>query len=351
MKVLEREDNNFLYLFLVLIIGTLIGVLSISFFGINPFTVISIIFKGLFSKIGINNILVFMAPCIMCSLGFLVAYKSGVFNMGVQGQYVIGAILTSIWGAKVDLPAPINIFLALLIGAAGGAIWTLPAAILKSKRNVSEIITTMLLSFVAPYVGLYLAGLPEIADPTRINVVATLPVNSSASFPSIFKGTEINISLIASIVFALIVYLFIWKTRVGLRARATGLNSIAARYAGINISKITNLTFILSGALAGLGGSFYILGVSHAYYARTFIGFSGYGMTGIIAAFLGGMNPLGIIFSSLFFAILTTAGLFINVNTDIPVDYITFIEGIILAFVCVPWIMKSIVKKIIKVRG
>ena len=330
------------YPLMSVLLGLFMGFFTTIFIGLNPLEVTYIFFTSLASRESIIQMLISFPACLFCALSFLLTFRSGVFNFGTPGQYVLGALFAAVFGIFLDLPPIINVPLVLLMGALGGALWAIPPAILKWKREVNEIITTLLLSFVAPILGIYVAKLPGIKDPERVNIIATLPINESAKLPSIVPGSGVNTGLILALVMAFLLYIFLWKTSIGVRIRATGLNPLAATYCGINTERVMLLAFVLSGGLAGFGGACYILGVSHAYYARTFLGLSGYGLSGLVAAFLGGMHPIGAIFSSFFFSMLTVGGLMLNIRARVPVDYVVLIQGLILGFVAMPLLMKKI---------
>lgn len=328
------------------ILGFIIGISLVILLGVNPLKVMVILFTSLASKMALREIAVAFPACLFCALSFLLTFRSGVFNFGTPGQYVLGALCSTISGVLFDLPPLLNIPLALLSGFIGGALWALPAAFLKWKRNINEVITTLLLSFTAPTFGIYVVKLPGIKDPTRVNIIASLPVNESARLPSIMPRMGINSSLLLALAAAILIYILLWKTRTGIRIRATGLNSMTARYYGIDTDKVMFMTFLLSGGLAGLGGACYILGTAHAYYARTFLGLSGYGLSGMVAAFIGGVHPIGSIFSSLFFSALTVGGLILNIKAKVPVDYVVLIQGVILAFVAMPLLIKGALRRL-----
>jgi len=328
------------------ILGFIIGISLVILLGVNPLKVMVILFTSLTSRMALCEIAVAFPACLFCALSFLLTFRSGVFNFGTPGQYVLGALCSTISGVLFDLHPLINIPLALLSGFIGGALWALPAAFLKWKRNINEVITTLLLSFTAPTFGIYVVKLPGIKDPTRVNIIASLPVNESARLPSIMPRMGINSSLLLALAAAILIYILLWKTRTGIRIRATGLNSMTARYYGIDTDKVMFMTFLLSGGLAGLGGACYILGTAHAYYARTFLGLSGYGLSGMVAAFIGGVHPIGSIFSSLFFSALTVGGLILNIKAKVPVDYVVLIQGVILAFVAMPLLIKGALRRL-----
>jgi len=328
------------------ILGFIIGTSLVILLGINPLKVMMILIISLSSRMALSEIAVAFPACLFCALSFLLTFRSGIFNFGTPGQYVLGALCSTIYGILFDYHPLINVPLALLSGFLGGALWALPAAFLKWRRNINEVITTLLLSFTAPIFGIYMVKLPGIKDPTRVNIIASLPVNESTRLPSLMPGAGVNSSLLLALVAAILVYILLWKTRMGIRIRATGLNPMAARYHGIDTDRVMFMTFLLSGGLAGLGGACYILGTAHAYYARTFIGLSGYGLSGIVAAFIGGIHPIGSIFSSLFFSALMVSGLMLNIEAKVPVDYVVLIQGVILAFVAMPLLIREAFRRL-----
>lgn len=254
-----------------------------------------------------GSTLVKTAPLIMCSLSILFAYKVGFFNIGAAGQYVAGAAASLYCALYFNL----NWVACIIIAALAGALWGAVTGLLKAYRNVNEVISGIMLNWI----GLYLANslIMIVKDPTTPFSKKLEQANPSAALPSfglekLFSNNRyVTIAIPLSIIIAVIVWVILEKTKLGYELKATGANKHAAIYCGMNEKKNTILTLSLSGALAGIGAGFnYLSGVEQ--WATTQTSVPGMGFNGIASAFLGGLSPIGAIFSSFFIQHITLGG-------------------------------------------
>ena len=304
---------------LCILAGLLIGYIVLLF--INPAgageAIITVI-KNFFyypSKAAVikyfGNTLVKTAPLLMCGLSVLFAYKVGLFNIGAAGQYVVGVAASLYLALALHMPWYVCLIAAMVAGALLGAI----SGLLKSYCNVNEVISCIMLNWISLYgTNLLLNNVKETASPYTFNLVN---VNASALIPSmglskLFAGNRyVTIAIPIAVIVAIMVWVILEKTKFGYELRATGNNKNAAKYCGMNEKRNIILTMMISGALAGLGAALlYLTGFEQWQCSQSSV--PGMGFNGIAAAFLGGLNPIGTIFSSYFIQHITNGGAYVD---------------------------------------
>lgn len=251
------------------------------------------------------------APLLMCTLSVLFAYKAGLFNIGASGQYAVGAGLALYLALRFQMPW----YVCAAASLAGGGILGGVTGILKAYRKVNEVIAGILLNWISLYsVNLLLTGVKE---PGSTYTMALRTNNPGALIPGwglsrLFSGNRyVTIAIPAAVLLAVWTGLFLGKTRLGFELKATGLNSRAARYAGMKEQKNRILTMVIAGSLSGLGASFlYLTGMEQWSCAQTAV--PSMGFNGIAAAFLGGLSPVGSIFSAFFIQHITSGGSYVD---------------------------------------
>ncbi len=258
-----------------------------------------------------GNTLVKTAPLLMCSLSILFAYKVGLFNIGVAGQYAAGAGVCLYAALALDMPWWVCMLLGMLAGAVLGAI----SGILKSYCNVNEVISGIMLNWITLYAMNDL--LSKVKEPTSPYTVHIEGVNPEAIIPTMGLDTlftnnrYVTIAIPISILLAFAIYIIMEKTKFGYELKATGFNKNAAKYCGMAGNRNTILTLLIGGALAGLGaGLFYLTGFEQWSCGQASV--PAMGFNGIAAAFLGGLNPIGAIFSSYFIQHITVGGAYVD---------------------------------------
>ncbi len=299
------------------------------------------LFRGAFgSRTAIGTTLTRTTPLIFTGLAFSVAFKCGLFNIGAEGQLQVGAFAAAWVGfALPPLPPIIHITLALAAGAAAGVLWALIPAVLKAKRGVHEVVTTMMLAHVGILLTRYFAFGPFKAPGW---IPHTERIASTAELARIMPPTQLTTAIFIALFCALVVYLFLWKTSPGYGIRAAGLNPTAAEAGGVPITRSIILALLLSGALAGLGGAGEILGV----FRRFVEGFSpGHGWDGIAVGLLGRLHPIGIVLSALLFGALRVGGMAVDRATDVPLDITVIMQAMVILLVAAPKLMKFIRKR------
>ena len=327
---------------IAIIFSLIIGAVFISVIGKNPVEVYIRLFSGtLGNSYGIGQVLFKATPLILTGLSVAFAFKAGLFNIGAEGQLLMGAFATAWVGFTfITLPAIILLPLSILAGILGGAIWGGIAGYLKARFGSHEVINTIMLNFIAAALVSYFVN--EV-----FNVQATVhtPEISPAaqiarfdSFLNLFKGSPFNLSFIIALIACAVFYFIFKKTTLGYEITTLGLNKFAAEYARMNVKRLTFLSMFISGGFAGLVGTNYVSGYKHYFE----LGFSeGAGYIGIAVALIAKNNPVGIILVSIFFGILEYGGL--TVNTIVPKELVTILQAIVIFFVII--ISKILEKK------
>ncbi len=272
-------------------------------------------------------------PLILTGSAVAIAFRAGVFNIGAEGQLLAGAAVAAIIGGNLSSTlGPLTLPGELIGGAAAGAAWAGIAAWLRNRFRVLEVISTIMLNFVALHAVGYLVRGP-LQEPLRIYPQSdALP--DVARMPRLIDGTRLHWGLIAAILAAISVWLVLRYTAIGFRLRATGVNPFAAWSAGlINVGRVTGIAFLVSGMLAGLAGAVELTGVTFALYENIS---PGYGYTAIAVALLARLNPLVTIATGIFFGALEAGAGAMQRDAGVPAAFVSVIEAaIILAVIAV----------------
>ena len=278
-------------------------------------------------------------PYIFAGLSVALAFRGGLFNIGAEGQIFVGAITATYVGyALVGLPMIVHLPLALAAGALGGALWGFIPGWLKARTGAHEVINTIMMNYIAFRLSDWLLTGPMMR-PDSFNPVSPT-IQTSAMLPRFFADPiRFHLGFFFALLVAYLVYWFLFRTTWGFNLRTAGSNPNAARYAGIKTGRWIFLTMSLAGALAGLAGTNEVLGVNHNL-AMAFS--SGYGFDSIALALLGRSHPLGVVLASLFFGTLRSGARRMQVVSGIPIDIISVIQAMILAFMAAPAIIRTI---------
>ncbi len=338
---LRAELPKMLPQVIAILLAFLVGAIVLIVTGYSPLDAYGAMLSGAFGNtFGIGQTLTQATPIIFTALAFLFAYKCGLFNIGAEGQFLVGAFTAALVGISFDgLPVFIHLPMALLGGAVAGALWGFVPAVLKARLGAHEVITTMMLSYVALYVTSYLVNYPFKAPGW---VAQTVPISPSAELPRILQPTQLSASIIVAAMLAGLTDYTLRKTVIGYEVRAIGLNPDAAESGGISIKKGIVLALTISGAIAGLGGAGEVLGV----HRRFIEGFSpGYGWDGLAVALVGGLNPAGILLASILFGALRSGSMTMTLATHVPLDIATVLQALVVLFVAAPKLVKYLIRK------
>jgi simple sugar transport system permease protein len=278
-------------------------------------------------------------PYIFAGLAVALGFRTGLFNIGVEGQIFMGGIF-SVWVGYsfTGLPAIIHIPFAFAAGALGGALWGFIPGFLKAKTGGHEVINTIMMNYVAFRLTDWLLRAPMKREGST-NPLSPI-IEESAMLPRFFGDPiRFHLGFFIALAAAVAVYWFLFKTKWGFDLRTVGANPRAARYAGMNIVKSTILAMSLSGALAGMAGANELLGVNH-HLSQSFS--PGYGFDSIALALLGRSHPVGVVLSALLFGTLRNGATRMQASAGIPIDIISVMQALILAFIAAPAIIRTI---------
>jgi len=308
--------------------------------GHNPLTVYQVLWTGAVTgQSAFAETLVSTTPYILLGLAVALGFKGGLFNIGAEGQFILGAIGAT-WAGHLfgGLPAIFLAVVALLVGALAGALYAAIAGALKVISGAHEVITTIMLNYIAAYLVSFLV---DTNGPMHggSQIQQSYYIANGASLPIIAAGTRLHAGLLIALLGALVVYVLIWRTTWGFELRAVGLNPSAARSAGISIRRVTVWTMAASGALAGLAGAIQITGLQHVL-PDPFA--SGLGFDAIAVAIIGLGHPVGIVLAALLLGALRNAATYMEQTAGISGPFVSVIEATVLFFVAAPVVIRWI---------
>lgn len=295
-------------------------------------TYMVILFEPLKTSLQITEVLIRAIPLTIIALGISVAYRSGIINIGAEGQMAMGILgTTAIALLFPTLPRPVLLPMAVLTGALCGAFWGFIPGILKAKLQVSELLSTVMLNYIAAqFYTFFLRG--PMLDPAESTLGGSGTPQSMRLTKNIWldrfiPGTRLHTGIFFAIFLAIIIYLLLWKTSTGMKMRAAGASARAARYGGISVTWYLVIAMVISGAFAGMAGAIEIAGV----HRRAIEGITGgYGFSGIVVALFGGLHPAGIIPAAFFFGLLIVGADMTQRLVGVPANMVNVLQGIII---------------------
>jgi ABC-type uncharacterized transport system permease subunit len=317
------------------LVALLIGAVMLVLLKANPFTAYATMVTGVFGSVsGFTQSLVKATPLLLVGLGICIAFRASVINIGGEGQIILGAVAAT-WFALAfrTWPGWLLLPLTLIVGFVAGAIWGFVPGILKARLAVNEILSTVMMNAIAQqFMNLMIRG--PLIDPAGVAAGTYLAQSERLPeqvwLPRLVPQTLLHAGAIIAVVLAVAVYIFLWRTTIGYRIRAVGLNPDASRYAGIPVPFYQALSLTLAGGFAGLAGAIEVIGVQH----RLLDGISGgYGFTGIVAALFGGLHPLGLIPASWLFGSLLVGADMMQRAVQVPSALISTLLGLVVLFV------------------
>jgi general nucleoside transport system permease protein len=292
------------------------------------------------SSSALSETIVSATPLMLAGLGIALGFRAGLFNIGAEGQVIAGGLVAGYVGFAIHgLPVFVHLPLALLAGLAGGALWGFIPGILKATTGAHEVITTIMLNYVAANLSLYLLASSTFRRPGRADPISKI-VAVPARLPHLAgQGLRLHAGIIVALAAAVGVAWLLGRSTWGFELRAAGASPTAALTAGINVRRAIVLAMVLSGALAGLAGGGQVLGLQFSLAP----GFSGgLGFDAITVALLGRASPLGVVLAALLFGALRAGGLNMQATTSTPIDIVTVIQSLIVVFVAAPALVRAI---------
>jgi ABC-type uncharacterized transport system permease subunit len=308
--------------------------------GENPLHIGSVMLSGSVGSLkSLANTLEEATPLILTGLCVAVALRCGLFNIGGEGQLVVGAFAAAWVGVKVSGLDPVT-HIALCLAAAGlaGALWAGAAGLLRVRFGAHEVITTIMLNYIAFILTNYLVGEPYFKKAGQIP--QTEDVLPSAVLPAltfIYKYTRLNLGFFIALAAVAVVYVILERTRLGFELKAVGYNPTASRASGVSVALSMVIAMAVGGLLAGFAGAERVLGV-HKHFVSPFP--FGYGFAGIAVALLGRNHPLGVLAAAVFFGALASGGAQVDMETGVPRELVTVIQAIVIIFVACEYLVR-----------
>jgi len=331
-----KKSWQFIYTALVAVAAAVaaigIGAIVLLILGADVFAVYKVILtEPLKDMFGITEIFVRAVPLILVALGIAIAFRAGILNIGAEGQIQMGIVAAAAVAiALPDAPSYIALPLTLIAGALGGGIWASIAGWLKARLGVNEILSTVMLNYIAAqFYGFLLRG--PMIDPAELQMGSGTPQSvrlpKTAWIGRMLQGTRLHWGIAIALVLAVVVYILLWRTTWGYKMRAAGAEAKAARYGGIKVESCLLAAMILSGAFAGLAGAVEVTAV----HRRAIEGISsGYGFSGIVVALFGGLHPAGIIPSAFFFGLLLIGADMTQRTMSVPANMVLVLQGAVI---------------------
>lgn len=296
---------------------------------------------GVGSRSALSETLTQATPLILAGLAVAFAFRGGLFNIGASGQILMGSIFAAYVGFAFELPAPVHVAAALLAGFVGGALWSGVAGTLKAFAGAHEVITTIMLNFVALGLLDWLLTTSVFLPPHPVNPVSR-EVHATARLPRFSDSLRVNAGILIAITAVIVLWWVIERTTFGFQVRTLGHNLSAARYSGMRIGVLIVATMMVAGGLAGLSGASVVLGVT----PRLTGGLSATGYDAIAVAILGRSRPVGVLAAALLFGCMRAGALNMQAQTAVRSDIVAVIQALIVIFVAAP----ELIRRIYRVR-
>ncbi len=299
------------------------------------------LFRGAVGSIyAISETLFASTPLILASLGVALGFRAGLFNIGAQGQMLIGGIAATWVGIHVGLPTPLHLILAIVAGIVGGAIWGGIAGLLKARTGAHEVITTIMFNFIALYLVQWLLSIPLFQETGSNNPVSE-PLRSSAHLPLLFGSNyRVTVGFLIALGAVFLVQWLLFRSSLGFEFRAVGLNPSAGAYAGMGVATLITLAMALAGGLAGVAGANQVMALP-PYQASPAMAAT-VGFDAITVALLGRSHPIGVLWASILFGALKAGGREMQGAAQIPIDLVVVLQALIVIFVAAPALIRAV---------
>ncbi|MFU0831408.1 MAG: Inner-membrane translocator [Oscillospiraceae bacterium] len=365
-KILKKPIASTL---IAVFFGFIVAAVVLAIAGYSPWESFGALFHGIFARPKyISNVIIKSTPIILTGLSVAFAFKTGLFNIGAEGQYIAGALAAVCVGVKIDLAPILQIPIVILAGVLGGIVFGWIVGILKAKFGIHEVITSIMLNWI----GLYLSNFVVSSSAYHMpNSTSTYPVNESSftmllpnwktseagmawlkQHPWLYEvmvKTDVNFGFLIAVLMAALVWFLLYRSTKGYELRAVGFNRDAAEFAGINVNKNITEAMVIAGALAGLAGALTITGTA-PHKISTLAAFENNGFNGLSVALIAGSSPIGCIFAGLLFGGLLYGGQSIQQDVGAPTEIINIMIGTVVFFVALTRVVPILAEKLEK-RG
>lgn len=329
------------------VLGLLVGAVIMLLTGYDPIKGYAALWNGIFGDIyAIGETIRQITPYILAGLAVAFAFRTGLFNIGVEGQLIVGWFAAAWVGVTfTDLPSFIHLPLAVLAAGLAGAFWGFIPGLLKAKLHVHEVIVTIMMNYIALYVtNALIRSISDGGDNTgRIAESASL---ASPFLQGLTDYSRLHYGVLIALAMVFVMWFILEKTKTGFELKAVGFNQHASEYAGMNVSRNIILSMVIAGTFAGLAGAMEALGTFQ--YANVKGGFTGIGFDGIAVALLGANTPLGVVFGAVLFGALKYGSLNMPNQAGVPVEIVSIVIATIIFFVASGYVIRLFLEKISK---
>ena len=331
-------ENRFIHILLSILLGFLVGAIFLAIMGLSVSEAYGRLITSVTSLKGFSYVIVYSIPYIVVGLSVAFSFKTGVFNIGAEGQFVMGSMAAAVVGILAGgLPKIVLIPLCFLAAMLAGAIWGVIVGVLKTKWGINEVLSMIMFNWVAFYLSNFIAGIPAIHSDGTAEATKNISDNASTLLSKDLINRlglcpTANWGILVAIAVTVLVWFIIEKTTLGYELKAVGSNKFAAEYGGINVNRSILTALAISGALAGLGGSLQLMGMGSRI--SVFSSQEGFGFAGIVVALIGCSNPFGVLIAGIFYGALTFGGSKLNL-VGAPTQLINVIVGTVVFFIAI----------------
>ncbi len=338
-------ETRFIHILLSILLGFLVGAIFLSVMGLSVSEAYGRLISSVTSVKGFSYVIVYSIPYIVVGLSVAFSFKTGVFNIGAEGQFVVGSMAAAVVGILAGgLPKIVLIPLCFLSAMVVGAIWGVIVGFLKTKWGINEVLSMIMFNWVAFYLSNFIAGIPAIHSDGTAEATKNISENASTLLSKdLIRDLGLcptaNWGILVAIVVTVIVWLIIEKTTLGYELKAVGANKFAAEYGGINVNRSILTALAISGALAGLGGALQLMGMGSRI--SVFSSQEGFGFAGIVVALIGCSNPFGVLVAGIFYGALIFGGSKLNL-VGAPTQLINVIVGTVVFFIAISIVFENL---------
>ena len=331
-------ENRFIHILLSILLGFLVGAIFLAVMGLSVGEAYGRLITSVTSVKGFSYVIVYSIPYIVVGLSVAFSFKTGVFNIGAEGQFVMGSMAAAVVGILAGgLPKIVLIPLCFLAAMLAGAVWGVIVGVLKTKWGINEVLSMIMFNWVAFYLSNFIAGIPAIHSDGTAEATKNISDNASTLLSKDLINRlglcpTANWGILVAIAVTVLVWFIIEKTTLGYELKAVGSNKFAAEYGGINVNRSILTALAISGALAGLGGSLQLMGMGSRI--SVFSSQEGFGFAGIVVALIGCSNPFGVLIAGIFYGALTFGGSKLNL-VGAPTQLINVIVGTVVFFIAI----------------
>ena len=330
--------NRFLHILISILLGFLVGAIFLAIMGLSVGAAYGRLISSVTSLKGFSYVIVYAIPYILTGLSVAFSFKTGVFNIGAEGQFVVGSMAAACVGILAGgVPKILLIPLCFLSAMLAGAIWGIIVGFLKTKWGINEVLSMIMFNWVAFYLSNFIAGFPAIHSDGTAEATKNISENASTLLSkdvinSLGLCPTANWGILVAIAATVLAWLIIEKTTLGYELKAVGSNKFAAEYGGINVNRSILTALGISGALAGLGGALQLMGMGSRI--SIFSSQEGFGFAGIVVALIGCSNPFGVLIAGIFYGALTYGGSKLNL-VGAPTQLISVLVGTVVFFIAI----------------